>query len=309
MHLPERFLALTLPRQIDSVYRTKDRDVTRLVSFINHCHTAKSIRTELNKLDKDHRDKFETMVRIFNLTQTKNLSFDSVGAKMTMERKFEALNALLDVVIKGQSNGMLVCGAAGIGKSHTVEEALNKAKVKYHLLRGYSSPAELYNFLYEFRSSTILIDDADSVFSELTTLNILKAILETRPDRVVSWRTPSPAITAPQTFTFTGKVIFITNLSVEKINMHMSALLSRVLYVSFDVSSEDVIRRIKWIARTTNYKTLSRDQRIRVASFIASNKDMIRDLSLRSLVHGYDLFLHDQSKWRRNLRFMWGARQ
>lgn len=308
--LTSRFLSLPLSTQIDSIFRTKVHDVTRLSRFINHCLSLRNMPVLLRDLDKVHRERFDKLIQIYNLTQDKSIVVDGInGQKHTMEKKFESLNALLDVVINGESNGLLICGGPGIGKSYTAERALEAAGKPFYTLRGYSSNIELYNFLFDHKNKIVLIDDADSVFDDLITLNMLKAILETTPERKVCWLTPSHMLRAPDNFKFTGKVIFITNLTVEKMNAHMAALLSRILYVNFDVSREDIIRRITMISKGTSYKNLIRADRVKISSFIKSNQGVIRDLSLRTLVHGYDIFLHDRVNWRKNLRFMWNGRR
>lgn len=308
-NLPSNFFHRPLADQITLVDRSKVNDICRVVNFINHCQARRDMEAAIRDLDAIQKTKLETLLTLYNLSQEKNVTLGSASIAPTVERKFEALEALLDVVIRGESNGILICGGPGIGKSYTVEESLRRHRAQYASLKGYSANLEFYQFLHANRNKLVFIDDADSVFGDLITLNILKAILETRPNRQVSWLTTSNQQTAPPSFTFTGKVIFVTNLTVERMNQHMQALMSRILFVNFDVTRPELLRRIRLIARNSDYKRMPRDERMMIARFVIDNELQVKDLSLRTLIHSYDLYLHDPLQWRRNLRFMWQARR
>lgn len=311
MSLTSRFIALPLVKQVDSIWRVKNRDIVRLCAFVHHCRGIRDINRQIPALDQVHRDRLHKLVQIFNLTQEQSFLLDGRTERLNMQKKFEALESMVDIVAHGESHGLLVLGAGGIGKTYSVESVLNKSHTKYIKMNGYVSHTALYNFLYVHRKDICLIDDADSVFDDVTPLNILKAVLDTNETREVSWLTPSPAITAPSTFRFQGKAIFITNISLDKIKKsvpHMEALLTRILFVNFEVSRADIMDRMTSIAKNCEYKNIQRSDRMRVLSFIKQNVEAIRDLNLRTLIHAYDVFLFKQSQWQRNLRFMWSVR-
>jgi hypothetical protein len=201
--------------------------------------------------------------------------------------RFTILGNLTADIARGNIKGLVVSGASGVGKSHEVEAALNRDslmdklsfnadakdqnhrrvgrngsfKARYNIIKGYSTAPALYTTLYEYSESkeTLVFDDCDAVLGDETSLNLLKAALDTSGRRMISWRSNSRNGTdAPNQFEFKGSVIFITNINFEKIvekgtarlAPHLEAIMSRCLYLdlTIDTTREKLIR-IDHVAR------------------------------------------------------------
>ena len=64
-----------------------------------------------------------------------------------------------------------------------------------------------------------MFDDCDSILMDELSLNILKGALDSGKSRRISWKAESHKLRSegvPNSFTFNGSVIFITNLKYEE---------------------------------------------------------------------------------------------
>lgn len=171
-------------------------------------------------------------------------------------KKFRTLDRMIEGVISGSVRSVIVSGPAGIGKTYTIETALESAcdqeKIQYTAIKGFVRASGLYKALWENRESNqvILLDDADSAFQDDVSLNILKAALDSSKRRVISWRSEKTFVDEvgeeiPRSFDYRGSVIFITNLNFEKLIAqgralapHFAALVSRSFYVDLNMQSQ-----------------------------------------------------------------------
>jgi len=219
----------------------------------------------------------------------------NVGSRVT--EIYKTLTELTDVVSTGGLNSLMVRGPGGLGKTHVVRERLKEKEVPYVLLQGYSAPGAMFNFLYEHRTELIVIDDCDSVFKDNVGLNILKAVLDTYPVRQVSWLTSSAQI-AVNHFEFTGRVIFMTNLPLDKLSSHMSALLTRLMVFPLILTAEEVLWKIKMLALRVDFKDADKKDRYKVYAFLKDKAAEIPGLNLRHYVKCMDLLLAG-TNWRK----------
>jgi hypothetical protein len=92
----------------------------------------------------------------------------------------------------------------------------------------------------------LIYDDCDSVFKDDNAINVLKGALDTSKVREISWNSAAPLKTigktsVPKKFDFTGKIIFISNLSKKKIS---AALQTRAFMLEIALTKEDMISRM-----------------------------------------------------------------
>lgn len=239
--------------------------------------------------------------------------------------RFSILQGLTNDIARGHIKGLVVSGASGVGKSHEVEAALNRDslmdklsfnadandqdarrisrqggfKPRYNIIKGYSTAPALYMTLYEYSESreTLVFDDCDAVLGDETSLNILKAALDTSGKRLISWRSQSRNGTdAPDQFEFKGSVIFITNINFEKIvekgtarlAPHLEAIMSRCLYLDLTIDTvREKLVRIDHVARDlrmleTQFK-LDPAQVDEVLAWTHKHAKRFRELSLRKV--------------------------
>jgi len=219
-------------------------------------------------------------------------------------RRFSTLERMGQGVVLGQIRSMIVSGPAGTGKTYTIEGLLESAaeegKIGYEAIHGFVRPSGLYRMLWENRepNQVILLDDADSVFADEVTLNLLKAALDTTKRRVISWRSEKKFETSdgdliPNSFEYKGSIIFITNLNFDsmlhgKMGPHFAALISRSYYVDLNMATNrEFMLRIKDVLANTDMANtigLTKNQTSDLMQFVEDNYDKLRELSLRMVL-------------------------
>lgn len=283
--------------QVDTIYSSLSRDPERAVRW---CEYAKQ-NVDLTLVDGESLAKLKKISEFYeDFTGHKFFSSrkaEKVSPKEVFE-KFDTLRDLVTLVSKGYSNSALIFGRGGTGKTVTAKQTLASLDKEYVELRGYVSPVAFYNFLYEHREKLILIDDCDKVFKDNDGLNVLKAVLETHGERHVQWLSPSYMVAIPE-FNFSGRVIFLSNLTFEQMSSHLQALISRVHMFNLTLSNDEALFRIRHLAIKTEYKRTTKEQRLRVYRFLKENKDHVPNLNLRHYIKALDLLLYSSAKWRK----------
>jgi hypothetical protein len=184
------------------------------------------------------------------------------------------------IAVGGYGVTLIVTGLGGLGKSFDVKKSLEEAKEqgffrdKYRIVKGSVTTSGLYELLFRERNSLIVFDDCDSVFKTEDSVNILKGALDSEPEREISrinnryFETdnmtmndilanyegkPSLADNPssyneknkgkyPQSFTYTGRIIFISNLSIDKIDPTIITRASA--HIDVDLTHDEVIDRV-----------------------------------------------------------------
>lgn len=219
--------------------------------------------------------------------------------------RFEILAEMTDMAISGEVRALVVSGPAGLGKSYTVEKALENwdpSASNHTIIKGYVRATGLYKLLYAHRGAgqVLVFDDADAIIADDTALNLLKAACDTTDRRVISYITEGSLIdeeTAerlPKSFQFDGTVIFITNKDFDaeiergnKFAPHMQAMVSRSHYIDLAMkTSRDYIIRIRQVVRQGLLANVGLDMREQsdVLEFIEKNHTKLRELSLRMAI-------------------------
>jgi hypothetical protein len=163
----------------------------------------------------------------------------------TINQRFEFLGNLTQMVIGGVTPSLIIVGEGGLGKTHSVTQTIKANDVEedcYIFLKGYSTARGLYNTLYDNNGKLIIFDDCDSVLEDKVAINILKSALDSYERRTISWMAKmNKSDEYPQQFDFTGRIIFISNKSKEKID---EAIRTRSLTVDLTMTPDDKIERM-----------------------------------------------------------------
>jgi len=110
------------------------------------------------------------------------------------------------------------------------------------VVRGYVTGVALYRILWEHANANIIFDDCDSVLKDPNAVQLLKGALDSYDERWISWRAErSGKSDLPQTFKFTGTVIFISNMQFDKVD---EAVRSRCFKVDLAMSIEQRLERM-----------------------------------------------------------------
>jgi len=93
----------------------------------------------------------------------------------------------------------------------------------------------------------VILDDCDSVFKDDDAVNILKGALDSYDTRKISYLTTKPlkdefGSHLPRSFEFTGKIIFISNISQSKLD---EAIRSRSFVSDIDLTKKQMFARVE----------------------------------------------------------------
>ena len=231
--------------------------------------------------------------------------------------RFDMLTDMTKAVKKGDVRAMIVSGPPGVGKSHGVEQVLERYKTlehlggekKYEVVKGAMSALGLYAKLYKMadEGNVIVFDDCDSIFADELSLNILKAALDSKKTRRIHWNTDSHKLRAegiPDSFQFKASAIFITNLKFDKVKgklrEHLEALESRCHYMDLTIDTDrEKMLRIRQVIQDgmLNPYQLSDEQKEDIIDFVDINKNRLRELSLRTVLKVADLAKSFPQRW------------
>ena len=235
-----------------------------------------------------------------------------------MRERFDMLEDMTRATKKGDVRAMIVSGPPGVGKSFGVEKVLGKHDTlavlgerapKYQVVKGAMSSIGLYcKFVnYADKDNVLVFDDCDSIFADELSLNILKAALDSKKNRTIHWNTDSFKLRnegVPDSFTFKGGAIFITNLKFDKskgkVREHLMALESRCHYIDLTIDTDrEKMLRIQQIVKDgmLNEYKLAEDVVQDIVDFVDINKNRLRELSLRTILKVADLAKAFPTKW------------
>ena len=237
--------------------------------------------------------------------------------------RFEVLAEMTEAATDGSVRSMIVSGPGGLGKSYTVERVLNSwdpNALSHTVVRGFVKATGLFKLLYQNRApgQVLVFDDADSVFLDDVSVNLLKAVCDSTEKRIVSYMSEGVLIddeTAerlPKSFEFEGTIIFITNMDFDgmidrgsKLAPHLEAMLTRSHYIDLAMKTRrDYIIRIKQVvaAGMLRGRGLDAEAEADVMEFIDENHDCLRELSLRMAIKLADIRKRNSKTWRKTAR-------
>jgi len=218
-----------------------------------------------------------------------------------INQRFGFVSQMVNMIADGTMPSVVITGEGGLGKSYTVLKSLETAgltnitdlanfeigakiniKNSYRIVKGFSTAKGLYRTLFEANGMTIVFDDCDSVLKDPVAVNLLKGALDSYSKRYISWNADMRDEDLPRSFEFTGKVIFISNMSMDKIDQ---AIRTRAMCVDLSMTEEQKVERMEVIATSTEFLPEISDKAKKEAlSFLKSQLGKIPNMSLRSLI-------------------------
>ena len=235
-----------------------------------------------------------------------------------INEKYQSMETLVEAVSSNTVNSLVIAGAPGLGKSYTVNKVLNRVnngEYGYVFHRGYLKATHLFRLLWENRQEdqVIVIDDCDSIFSDETALNLLKAALELKSVRRIGWGSEKEFLDQdgeqiPRYFDYCGSIIFLTNLAFHELidsgsknAPHLSALESRSLVLDLGIKTKrEYMIKIKQTVNNGMLKDkgLNSQEEKDIVQFMEENIDKLRELSLRMCEKIASLYILDPLKWK-----------
>lgn len=209
----------------------------------------------------------------------------------SIDAKLRTMKQLVSGVAQSKLKAIVIDGEPGIGKTYEVLDHLDKNFIQdlkddqdpitVTRYTGHITPLSFYHALGDnCKSGNILIfDDCDDSFTNIDCLNLLKAAVDTRTNRVVSWRSGSAHVRY-KNFTFDGGVIIITNAKMD--SRHYRAFLDRVHLYTVEVTTEEKLARIWSIATSTD--GIDPVMGMEVCDWLRLNVQFLESLSLRTFI-------------------------
>lgn len=235
-----------------------------------------------------------------------------------INQRFEFVDQLVNMVATKQTPSCIITGEGGLGKSYTVLESLKKAGLKdisefevgatvsnmkaFRVIKGFSTAKGLFRILFENQNNIVVFDDCDSILKDPDALNILKGALDSFDKRLITWNTSTDNDNLPRFFQFKGGVIFISNLTSDKINQ---ALKSRSMNIDLSMTADQKLDRMEFIMKSQSFLPLiSMQYKEDAISVIRDFKNDTKELSLRTLITVTKIRNSGNSNWLELARYM-----
>lgn len=179
------------------------------------------------------------------------MSFMTAKSKVDPAIMFDNIGRLTKMVGKGIQPSLVITGSAGTGKTHLVKSTLTGMglveSTDFVHFKGRATAAGLFVTLYDNSDKIVVLDDCDSVFKDDDAVNILKGALDSYDTRKISYLTTKPlkdefGSHLPRSFEFTGKIIFISNISQSKLD---EAIRSRSFVSDIDLTKKQMFARVE----------------------------------------------------------------
>ena len=195
-------------------------------------------------------------------TYSHNPQLDELEAareKLTYDKQLADLENLIKMTASGASNALFIAGRGGIGKTFTVEKVLRDIGLSdgngYFKNTGTASAAGIYSLLFKYQNDIVLFDDSDDALKDQEARNMFKAATDTKKVRKLVWNKMGKNVVEPDEyedpqeliddgkiprfFEFTGKIIFISNLKMDKLDPD-GAIRTRAFMIEIDPTDVEI---------------------------------------------------------------------
>lgn len=183
---------------------------------------------------------------------------ESNRERLSFEKQLLDLENLVKLTINSAANALFVSGKGGVGKTHTTEKILASMGLRdgggYFKNTGSASAAGMYSLLFRYKNDIVFFDDSDDALKDQESRNLLKAATDTKKIRKLVWNKMGKNVVdgdemtdeeildqglIPRFFEFTGKVIFISNLELDKLDPD-GALRTRAFIINIDPTEVEI---------------------------------------------------------------------
>lgn len=232
--------------------------------------------------------------------------------------RFMFTDQLVKMVATGQTASCVITGEGGLGKSYTVMKALRSSGLQdiselpigevipprgcFRVIKGFSTAKGLYRILFENQNSICVFDDCDSILKDPDALNLLKGALDSYDRRFITWNTSVSDDGLPRSFEFKGGVVFISNLSQDKISQ---AIRSRAMNVDLSMTIDQKIERMETIMHSDEFMPyVSIEYKMDSLNVIKENKEAASEISLRTLINVTKIRNSGNDNWKALAKYM-----
>ena len=266
---------------------------------------------------------------ILKLKRNKNVTLEEPAAvqvnEETLKDKVKFLDETLDDIYQisrkvaaGGFNSLMISGRAGTGKTYSVEKALSDEGLiiddDFIMVSGAVSTIMMFKKMFQYRTKVLVFDDCDAVFRDENGRNILKAALDTKKVRRISYLKKSGLVFDPKDyemdpegefnmiengmvpayFDFAGRVIFISNLAKDKADPD-GAIRSRSILIDVNPDDATIMERIKTLLPYLEPKDMAMKDKLEIYEFMKT----ANDVSMRTFVKAAGFKDADLPNWQR----------
>ena len=215
-------------------------------------------------------------------------------------KTYDKLNIFLDRWLSGTIDLLIIESEAGLSKTHTAKERLKG--IPHLFINSHVTPLENYKQLYEHRGELIWYDDVSLLLLNAIQVSLLKQVTDTHIKKVISYFTTSELIgNAPNKFVTMSRVLITCN-KLDGENPHIKAIKDRGFFVKFEPTRKEILNKMNEVV--TTYPLLEPSERQEVLQFIKQHSKHMKQLSLRCLVKGFQLYNYYKMKeicWKEDL--------
>lgn len=259
-----------------------------------------------------------------SLNSPEDTQIENDSERIVFEDQLKDLISITKLLLSGAAYSMFVAGKGGIGKTYNIEKTLDEAGLRdgegFFKITGTASPVAIYRTLYDNRNGIVLFDDCDGALGDQDARNIIKAATDTKKVRKIaymkkaSWlynpdfegdREEDDGENYPSFFDFKGKIIFISNLPLNKLDPD-GALRTRSFVVNVDPTDVELLEFMKKISGAIPLEdglSLSDEERKQTVDVIGKGGRK-GDLSIRKLVRALNIRASGVEDWERLVRLV-----
>jgi hypothetical protein len=218
-----------------------------------------------------------------------------------INERFAFVEKMVSMVAKKTIASAIITGQGGLGKTHTVLTALKANDMQdttdlaqfaigerinttraFRLIKGFSTAKGLYRTLFEGNGQVLVFDDCDSVLKDPVALNLLKGALDSYGERWISWNADFKDDDLPKSFKFTGTIVFISNMDLDRVDQ---AVRSRAMCVDLSMTTEQKVERMEvLVADPAFLSDYAQGLKQDAINFIREHMNSVSNLSLRTLI-------------------------
>lgn len=234
------------------------------------------------------------------------------------EERFEDMESYVVNVINGIDVSALICGAPGVGKTYRIMQQFKKRGLQrgtdYDVIKGKCTPLVLYTMLHDYQNprQILIIDDADDIIKDETSINLIKAATDSSDERIVSYGSSAAPIASeekqgmysdfeqdgrgiwryPKSFEYQGGVIIITNMNAGQID---TAIRSRAMICDLNFTTAEVLDLVRGLSPHICPETLTPESKEKALSYLQELADSgaPMEISIRSFTLVAKLYLSD----------------
>lgn len=180
---------------------------------------------------------------------------------LTVDDKWESYEDDLNMLLDGELGlrAVMGYGTGGVGKTFTLESKIlpSRKMIEFDPELDMESGGEEYDYvkiggkigsretqrkMFEHKNKILIFDDCDSMWNDDGLINVLKNALDTSGKGKCQWAQTLPETdkgkgdTVPASFTFSGRMIFITNLTKNELVEKGAAAIAESRCASTDLS-------------------------------------------------------------------------